>query len=106
MNMGPRQPRGFTPCSRYMRMVSWEMRCRSFLKRSWSSLSLGCKPDMAFIWRLCFTVRGTRAARTTIVKPMIAKPKLLKNMLYNSTRLLIIGPMMTALQTSPISSTV
>ena len=61
---------------------------------------------MAFICRLCFTVRGTRAARTTTVKTMIARPKLLKNVPYNSTRLLIIGPMMTAFQMSPISATV
>ncbi len=27
---GPRQPMGFTPASRYIRMVSWEIRLRSF----------------------------------------------------------------------------
>ena len=29
MNMGPRQPSGFTPCSRYSFIVSCEARCRS-----------------------------------------------------------------------------
>ena len=31
---GPRQPTGLTPASRYIRIVSWEMRLRSFLYRS------------------------------------------------------------------------
>ena len=53
---------------------------------------------MAFIWRLCLMVRGIIIARTTTVKMMMAMPKLLKKMLYNSTRLLIIGPMMAASQ--------
>ena len=36
------------------------------------------------------------------VKTMMVMPKLLKKMLYNSTRLLTIGPMMTAFQSVPI----
>ena len=106
MNMGPKQPRGLTPCSRYSFMVSWERRCRSLANRVWSSFILGWRADMAFIWRLCFIVRGTIKARTITVKITMLSPKLLKKMEYNSTRLLIIGRMMTRFQMSPMASTV
>ena len=61
---------------------------------------------MAFNWRLCLTVKGIIIARTTTVKIMMLSPKLLKKMLYNSTRLLIMGPIMTAFHMAPIASTV
>ena len=56
--------------------------------------------------RLCFNVMGIRIIRTIRVKIRILRPKLLKKTLYNSTRLLIMGPMMTAFQMSPITATV
>ena len=61
---------------------------------------------MAFNWRLCFNVIGIMINRTISVNIRMLMPKLLKNMLYNSTRLLTMGPMMTAFQMSPITSTV
>ena len=60
---------------------------------------------MAFICRLCFTVRGIIMARTITVKITILIPKLLKKMLYSSTRLFIMGPIMTRFQTSLTTST-
>ena len=42
--------------------------------------------------------------RTSIVNTRIAMPKLLKKMLYNSTRLLIIGRIMIRPQASPMNS--
>ena len=59
---------------------------------------------MAFICRACFTVSGTMTRRTSAVNDRIAMPKLLKNMLYNSTRLFIIGRMMIRFQASPMNS--
>lgn len=47
-------------------------------------------------------VRGISTVRTMMVKKMMVMPKLLKKMLYSSTRLLTIGPMMAAFQTVPI----
>ncbi len=91
MNMGPRHPSGLTPCSLYIFMVSEDSRCRSLEYLAWISLSFGCKADIALSWRLCFTVSGIMIARTTSVNMTIASPKLLKKMLYNTSRLLIIG---------------
>ena len=54
--------------------------------------------------RLCFTESGNIAPRTSMVNTIIARPKLEKNTQYNSTRLLIIGLMITPFQISPISS--
>ena len=59
---------------------------------------------MAFICRACFTVKGTMTTRTSTVNTRIAMPKLLKKMLYNSTRLLIIGRIMIRAQASPMNS--
>ena len=61
---------------------------------------------IALIWRLCRTVRGIMTARTTMVNSRMLRPKLLNRRLYNSTRLLIIGPSMTAFHMSPISAKV
>ena len=54
--------------------------------------------------RLCFTESGNIAARTSTVNTMMARPKLEKNTQYSSTRLLIIGLMITPFHISPISS--
>ena len=59
---------------------------------------------MAFICRACFTVNGTMTSRIRAVNIRIAMPKLLKKMLYNSTRLLIIGPIISRRQASPMNS--
>ncbi len=89
--MGPRHPSGLTPCSLYIRIVSWESRCRSLEYLAWISLSFGCRLDIDLSCRLCFTVRGIMIARTTSVNTTTATPKLLKKMLYSTNRLLIIG---------------
>ncbi len=47
--IGPRQPKGLTPASRYRRMVSWETRDRSLPYWSWISFILGCSRLMARI---------------------------------------------------------
>lgn len=62
---------------------------------------MGWTEVMAFIERLCLRERGIMAARTMMVKRMIATPKLAKKAAYNSTRLLIMGRMITLFQTSP-----
>ena len=98
---GPRQPTGFMPCSRYSFIVSWESFWRSFLYRSWSSFILGCTAVMAFMDRLCLMERGIIPARMMTVNMMIATPKLEKKAAYNSTRLLIMGRMITLFQISP-----
>ena len=106
MNIGPRQPRGLTPCSRYMRIVSCEMRCRSSLYRSCIALSFGCREVIALICLLCLTVRGTSTALTRTVKPMMLKPKSLSRTLYRTSRLLIIGEMINVFQMSPANSNI
>lgn len=68
-------------------------------------MSLGCREVMTFIWRLCLMVRGISMIRTISVKAMMLRPKLLKRMLYNSTRPLIIGWMIMRFQMSLITST-
>ena len=77
----------------------------SLERRAWASLILGCSPDKAFIWRACFTDRGINNARTAIVNTIMLISKLLKNILYRSARLLIIGLMIHPLQRIPITST-
>ena len=42
INIGPRQPRGLTPSRRYRAIISRDLRCGSFLYRSWTSFILGC----------------------------------------------------------------
>ena len=101
MNIGPRHPMGLTPWARYSCIVSWDRRDRSSLYRAWSFWSSGCRPPIFLIMRLCFTVRGNMMARMMMVKAMMLSPKLLDSTLYNSTRLLIMGRMNTAPQTSP-----
>ena len=104
MNIGPRHPSGLTPRSLYRRIVSCDARPRSSLYFSCTCFINGCSRLMAFICRACFTVSGTMTSRTSIVKSRIARPKLLKKMLYNSTRLLIIGRIMIRFQASPTNS--
>lgn len=58
--------------------------------------------DMARIWRVCFNVSGIIALLMMNVNTIIARPKLLNNMLYNSARLLTIGWMIIKFQISPI----
>ena len=74
MIIGPRQPKGLTPASRYMRMVSWDTRVRSLAYRSWISFSFGCSVVMARIWLSCFNVRGIVTSRMMAVNTMIATP--------------------------------
>ena len=78
--IGPRQPNGLTPASRYRRMVSWETRDRSLEYRSCISFSFGCNALMARICLSCFNVRGIVTSRMKAVRTMIANPILLKRM--------------------------
>ena len=55
---------------------------------------------MAFMERLCLMERGIMPARTITVNRIIATPKLEKKTAYNSTRLLIMGRIITPFQTS------
>ena len=77
-------------------MVSWERRDLSSLYRSWIFLSSGCKLPILLIMRLCLTVRGNMIVRMITVKAMMLMPKSLNSTLYNSTRLLIMGRMITS----------
>ena len=105
MTIGPRHPRGLTPCCLYMRIVSCDARALSLGYLAWISLILGWSWLMAFICRLCFRVRGIMPVRMRTVNTMMLSPKLLKKTQYSITRLLIMGLMMAAFQMSPIRST-
>ena len=61
---------------------------------------MGWSSVIFFIWRLWRTVSGISTARTSSVKAIMATPKFRKNTLYNSTRLFIIGWMMSRFQMS------
>ena len=80
MTSGPRHPTGFTPASRYSRMVSCDTRCRSLPNRSWISRIRGCRSVIARICLSCLMVSGRVTRRTITVKTMIARPMLLKQM--------------------------
>ncbi len=98
---GPRQPMGFTPLSRYNRMVSWETRCRSPAYRSWISRTFGCNPVIDRICRNCRTVRGMVTTLTSTVNAIIASPICAKHNTYNTNRVLSMGRMMISRQRSP-----
>ena len=89
--MGPKHPRGFTPAWRYIRIVSCDNLLLSSLYFSRNSWSLGWRPDMARIWRICLKVRGVVTKRMKMVKAMMDRPMLLNNTAYRNTRLLIMG---------------
>ena len=101
---GPRQPMGLTPASRYNRMVSCDTRARSLAKRSLISCILGWSELIARIWRTCFSVSGRVARRTRMVNRMMAKPIWLKQMTYNTSKVLSIGLMMNSVQRKLIAS--
>ncbi len=67
---------------------------------------MGWIDDIALSCRVCRIVSGIISTRSIMVNRMIAMPKLSKNTLYSSARLLIIGWMMMKFQMSPIISTV
>ena len=96
---GPRQPIGLTPDSRYSFMVSWDTLARSPLYRSWISRIRGCSSLMRRIWRICFRVKGRVTSRTKTVKAMMASPMLLKQITYNTIRVLSMGRIIVSFQT-------
>ena len=102
--MGPRQPMGFTPASRYNRMVSWETRDRSLAYLSWISFIFGCSAFMARICRSCFKVSGSVTKRMIAVNTMIARPILLNNTVYSTTRELSMGRIITSVQRNEMAS--
>ena len=57
---------------------------------------MGWMACIAFICLACLIVRGTRITRMATVNRMIATPKLENEMSYRTTRLLIIGRMITS----------
>ena len=79
MSIGPKQPRGFTPASRYSFMVSWEARPRSPAYRSCIWRMRGCRELIARICRVCLSVRGSVAKRTIMVKMIIESQNCSKN---------------------------
>ncbi len=74
MNMGPRQPSGLTPRSRYSAIVSWDAFDLSFLFLSWISFMRGWSWLIDLICRLCLTVSGINNILTRSVKATIAIP--------------------------------
>lgn len=101
---GPRQPRGLTPASLYIFMVSCETRARSPLKRSCISFILGWSRFIERIWRTCFKVKGKVISRTKIVNTMMAIPMLLKKTTYNTISVLSMGRMIISFQREKIIS--
>ena len=87
---------GLTPDSRYNFMVSWDTRARSPLYRSWISRIRGCSSLMRRIWRICFRVNGRVTSRTNTVKAIMASPMLLKQITYNTIRVLSMGRIITS----------
>ena len=59
---------------------------------------------MARIWRTCLRVSGRVARRTRMVNRMMAKPIWLKQMTYNTSKVLSIGRMMNSVQRKVIAS--
>jgi len=102
--MGPKQPKGLTPASRYRRMVSWETLERSLAYLSCISFSLGCRALMARICRSCFNVSGIVTKRMRAVNTMIAIPMLLKNKVYSTTRELSMGRIISSVQRNEMAS--
>ena len=101
---GPRQPMGLTPASRYNRMVSCDTRARSLPYLSLISCILGWRELIARIWRSCLRVSGKVATRTKMVNRMMAKPIWLKQITYNTTKVLSSGRMMNSAQRKPMAS--
>jgi len=79
MIMGPRQPMGFMPFSLYIRNVSDEIFCLSFLYRACIAFNCGCTVDIARVDLICFNVSRMVARRMSIVSPMMLSPKFLNN---------------------------
>ncbi len=75
MSIGPRQPTGLTPNSRYRAIVSLERRWRSPAYRFFSSSRRGLRAVVARIWRIWRIVRGIVTKRTNAVKTKMAIPK-------------------------------
>ena len=70
---------GLTPCSLYNSMVAADSFSLSLAYFFCSFWSWGCSSCMAFIDRICRCVSGKVRSRTTMVRPMIARTKLLKS---------------------------
>ncbi len=102
--IGPRQPKGLTPASRYRRMVSWDILERSLAYRSWISFSFGCRALMARICLSCFNVSGMVTKRMMAVNTMIARPMLLNNMVYSTTSELSMGRIISSVQRNEMAS--
>lgn len=60
---------------------------------------------MTRIWRICLRVRGRVIRRTSMVKTMMAMPIWLKQITYNTIRVLSMGRMMTSFQSRKAIST-
>ena len=76
MIMGPKQPTGLTPASLKSAICSLERRALSSLYFAWSSLMRGWIACIFFVDCSCRIVNGYIRIRVTIVKAMMAMPKL------------------------------
>ena len=65
---------------------------------------MGCMSFMALVAWSCFMVRGYINPRTTIVRAMMASPKLLNRKLDSAIMLLIMGWRIIRSQIAPISN--
>ena len=101
--IGPKQPKGLIPLSRYIFMIS----CCCLALSSYFACIIfifGARSDIAFICRLCFNVKGNKINLIKPVKTIMLIPKLLKNIEYNKTKLFIIGLVITDSQIIPNNS--
>ena len=104
MNMGPRQPRGLTPFSRYILIVSWDTLPRSLGYFCCISRINGWILDIALVIRICFSVIGRVITLIITVKISMLIPKLSPNSLYMTISPFIIGSCITVFQIVPITS--
>ena len=79
MKRGPKQPNGLTPASRHIACIARLRSLGSLIP--WTCFIRGCISDIARICLICLMCSGNVTMRTTMVKVMIANPKLLNNML-------------------------
>ena len=104
MNIGPRQPSGLTPFSRYIRIVSWDTLPRSLGYFCCISRINGWILDIALVIRICFSVIGRVITLIITVKISMLIPKLSPNSLYMTISPYIIGSCITVFQIVPITS--
>ena len=76
-------------------MVSWDCLCLSSGYFCRISIARGWISDIFFVMRICFSVSGKVTTLMSTVNTRMLMPKLLKKRAYISTRVFIMGPMMS-----------